>query len=52
MYQENKKHLQIPLTSHVDKMPENLRKRLENSWAGMFYREFFMRLNERPFAVL
>jgi len=47
MYQESKKHLQIPLTSHVDEMPENLRKRLENSWAGMFYREFFMRLNER-----
>ena len=52
MYLENKKHLQIPLTSHVDEMPENLRKRLENSWAGMFYREFFVRLNEKPFAVL
>ncbi|MHC1771421.1 MAG: hypothetical protein AB9907_06705 [Flexilinea sp.] len=52
MYLENKKHLQLPLTSHIDEMPANLRKRLENSWAGMFYREFFMRLIEKPFAVL
>lgn len=44
--------MQIPLTSHVDELPEKLRKRLENSWAGVFYREFFTRLNEAPFGVL
>jgi len=36
----------------VDELPEKLRKRLENSWAGVFYREFFCRLNEASFEVL
>jgi len=44
--------MQIPLTSHVDEMPEKLKKRLENSWAGVFYRDFFCRLDEKPFEVL
>jgi hypothetical protein len=52
MYKKNQRHMQIPLTSHVDELPENLKKRLEKSWAGVFYREFFTRLNENPFAVL
>lgn len=52
MFKKNLRHLQIPLTSHVDELPEKLRKRLENSWAGVFYREFFCRLKEAPFEVL
>jgi len=52
MFKQNRRHLQIPLTSHVDELPEKLRKRLEKSWAGIFYREFFCRLNEKPFEVL
>jgi hypothetical protein len=52
MFKKNRRHLQIPLTSHVDELPEKLRKRLENSWAGVFYREFFCRLKEEPFSVL
>jgi len=52
MFKRNHRHLQIPLTSHVDDLPEKLRKRLENSWAGVFYREFFCRLDETPFDVL
>jgi len=52
MFKKNHSHLQIPLTSHVDELPEKLRKRLENSWAGTFYREFFCRLDEKPFEVL
>jgi hypothetical protein len=52
MFKKNHQHLQLPLTSHVDELPEKLRKRLENSWAGVFYREFFCRLNEAPFEVL
>ncbi len=52
MFRKNTRHWQIPLTSHVDELPEPLRRRLENSWAGTFYREFFSRLDEGPFAVL
>ena len=52
MFKRNHRHLQIPLTSHVDELPENLRKRLENSWADTFFREFFYRLDEEPFEVL
>ncbi len=52
MFKRNSPHLQIPLTSHVDEQPDALRKRLHNSWAETFYREFFCRLNEKPFEVL
>src|SRR4030042_3983486 len=52
MFKQNRRHLQIPLTSHVDELPEKLRNRLEKSWAGIFYREFFCRLNEKTFEVL
>jgi hypothetical protein len=52
MFKKNHRHLQIPLTSHVDELPEKLRKRLEKSWAGVFYRDFFCRLDEAPFSVL
>jgi hypothetical protein len=36
----------------VDELPTPLRERLQNSWAETFYREFFCRLDEGPFAVL
>ena len=52
MFKKHYQHLQISLTSDVDELPEKLRKRLENSWAGIFYREFFCRLDEAPFDVL
>ena len=52
MFKENYHHLQIPLTSNVDELPEKLRKRLENSWAGVFYREIYIRIDESPFAEL
>lgn len=52
MFKKNQRHLQIPLTSHIDDLPEKLRKRLEGSWAGAFYQQFFCHLNEAPFAVL
>ncbi len=52
MYKPNKKHLQPLLISNVNDLPEKHRKRLEHSWAGVFYREFFIRLKEEPFAVL
>jgi len=52
MFRKNTRHRQLPLTSHIDELPEPLRKRLQNSWAETFYREFFCRLDEEPFAVL
>jgi len=52
MFGKNTRHLQIPLTSHVDELPEPLRERLQNSWAETFYRGCFCRLDEEPFAVL
>ena len=39
---KNSQHLQIPLTSHVDELPEKLRNR----------HEFYSNLNEEPFNVL
>jgi len=51
MFRKNVRHLQIPLTSHVDELPTPLRERLQNSWAETFYREFFCRLDEQAFAV-
>ncbi|MDQ7031058.1 MAG: transposase [Ardenticatenia bacterium] len=52
MFRKNTRHWQPPLTSHVDELPEPLRKRLQNSWAETFYRESFCRLDEEPFGVL
>ena len=52
MFKKNKRHFQLPLTSNVDELPPKLRKRLDTSWSGVFYREFFSRLDETPFAVL
>ncbi|MEI6704750.1 MAG: transposase, partial [Deltaproteobacteria bacterium] len=52
MFKKNTSHLQIPLTSNVDELPPQLRKRLDTSWSGVFYRENFCRLDETPFAVL
>ena len=52
MFKKNKRNLQPVLISSVNELPEELRKRLEASWSGVFYREFFSRLDEEPFAVL
>jgi hypothetical protein len=52
MFRENKQHLQPYLISNVNDLPKKHRKRLDNSWAGVFYREFFCHLNEEPFSVL
>ena len=52
MYKPNQKHLQPLLISNVKDLPEEQRQRLESSWAGEFYREFFCRIREETFAVL
>jgi hypothetical protein len=52
MFRKNHRHFQLPLTSNVDELPPKLRKRLDTSWSGAFYREFFSRLDETAFAIL
>jgi hypothetical protein len=52
MYQPNQCHLQAPLFSDLNHLSEKARTRLDQSWAGAFYRDFFCRLDEAPFAVL
>jgi hypothetical protein len=52
MYRANRQHLQSTLFSDLDNLSAKARRRLEESWAGVFYREFFCRLDETPFAVL
>jgi hypothetical protein len=52
MYRKNEKHLQLPLMSSLDELPEKRRQQLEESWAGTFYQEFFTLLDEEPFAIL
>ena len=52
MFRKNDQHLQLPLFSSIDSLPERQLKRLEASWAGTFYREFFVRVDEKTFAVL
>lgn len=52
MFRRNDQHLQWPLMSDLDALPPKLKNRLEASWAGTFYREVFVRLDEKPFAVL
>jgi hypothetical protein len=52
MYRENTRHLQKPLFSDLNALPEKLRIQLEESWAGTFYRDVFVRIDEDPFAVL
>ncbi|MBK9056117.1 MAG: transposase [Chloroflexi bacterium] len=52
MFRKNDSHHQPLLLSPVRLLTEKQRQRLEASWAGVFYREFFRRLDETPFAVL
>jgi hypothetical protein len=52
MFRKNTKHQQPALISAASELPEKQRKRLENSWAGSFYKEFFSRIDEQSFAVL
>ena len=52
MFKDNKHHLQPVLICSVNELPEEQREYLNSSWAGVFYREFFSRLDEIPFAVL
>jgi hypothetical protein len=52
MFRKNKTHLQPSMVSNVYQLPEKQRQRLEQSWAGVFYREVFSRIDEKAFEVL
>ena len=52
MFRKNNKHQQPALISAISDLPEKQRQRLEQSWAGTFFREFFGRIDEEAFAVL
>lgn len=52
MFKENRSHEMPELFSEKNLMPDNLRKRFENSWAKDFYDEVFCRIDENIFEVL
>ena len=52
MFVSNDQHLQMPMFSSISSLPKKVFKRLEASWAGTFYREVFVRIDEDLFAGL
>jgi hypothetical protein len=52
MFRKNDQHQQVPMFSTLNDLPPKQRYRLETSWAGTFYRDFFCRIDEDIFAIL
>ena len=52
MFKKNRRHIQPALISNVNELPEKQRKLLEASWSGVFFGEFYSRVDEQPFAVI
>jgi len=52
MFKKYDDHLQKPLFSQLDVLSEKRRRQLKSSWAGVFYQEFFCRLDEKLFEAL
>lgn len=52
MFHPNQRHLQGQIFTTMDTLPEHQLSRLQESWAAVFYREFFSRIDEQPYAVL
>jgi hypothetical protein len=52
MFRKNDQHLQMPMFSSIDSLPDKQQKRLDDSWAGTYYHHVFVRIDEAPFAVL
>jgi hypothetical protein len=52
MFKSNPRHVQPYLISNVNDLPKKQLTRLEKSWSGVFFREFFSRIDEQAFAVL
>ena len=52
MFRENNQHLQHPLFSTINSLPDKQQKRLKASWAGTFYKDIFARIEEKDFEIL
>lgn len=52
MFKENNRHLQQPLFSTINSLPDKQQKRLKASWAGTFYEDIFARIEEKDFEIL
>ena len=52
MFRKNEKHRQQRMFTVIDQLPKEAKKRLENSWAHSFYKDFFSRLDEKVFSIL
>tara|TARA_Y100000031_G_scaffold56068_1_gene63716 strand:+ start:92 stop:1720 length:1629 start_codon:yes stop_codon:yes gene_type:complete len=52
VFSKNEEHNQTKMFTAVDQLPHTARKKLEASWASVFYEEFFRRLDEGVFSVL
>lgn len=52
MFRKNDQHRQIPLLSGLNELPDKLKEQLEQSWAGTFYHEIFIRIDEADYEVL
>jgi len=52
VFRKNDQHRQMPMFSSIDTLPKKQLKRLEASWAGTFYHQYFARIDEEFFAVV
>jgi len=52
VFSKSEEHKQSKMFTAVDYLPQTARKRLESSWASVFYEEFFSCLDEEVFSVL
>ncbi len=52
MFRKNQQQKQLYLISNINDLGEKHRKRLEQSWAGTFYKEVFCRIDEEIFRGL
>ena len=52
MFRAYTAHLQTSFIDTVAQLPKSKQQRLDDSWAGTFYRDVFCRIDEAPFAVL
>jgi hypothetical protein len=52
MFKRNDRHLQSDMFDPSMELSPKMKQRLDESWAGTFYRDFFCRLDESVFEVL
>ena len=52
MFKRNDSHVQGNMFGSVNELPAKSKQRLEESWAGAFYRDLFCRIDETMFAEL